>query len=195
MRSDRLARWMVLLAAATVSVGCVSSLDVRYPESSANPALLSSVAPRRVAIAPVIDRRLERVRIGARPKSQDAIVVRRPVEEIVRDALAVEIAKNGHSVVTQAADIVLAAEVEEFWLDSARRQDTTQYVGRVALALVVVDAHTGSRLLTRRYVGIKRLQAEADAATAWREVMDAALARTMRDVATDPKLVAALAPR
>jgi hypothetical protein len=29
----------------------------------------------------------------------------------------------------------------------------------------------------------------------WREVMDAALARTMRDVATDPELVAALVPR
>jgi hypothetical protein len=90
---------------------------------------------------------------------------------------------------------VLAAELEEFWIDSASRQGTTQYVGRVALALLVVDAHNGGRLLTRRYVGIKRLRAEAEAADAWREVMDAALARTMRDVATDPELVAALAPR
>jgi hypothetical protein len=60
---------------------------------------------------------------------------------------------------------------------------------------MVIDARTGGRLLTRRYVGIKRLQAEADAVEAWGEVMDVALARTMRDVATDRELVAALAPR
>jgi Uncharacterized lipoprotein len=187
---------MVLVATgAALAGGCASALDVRYPQSSAHPALLSSVAPRRVAIGPVTDRRLERARIGAKPKSQDAILARRPVEEIVREALAVEVAKNGHSVVTDAADITLAAEVEEFWIDSTSRQGATHYVGRVALALRVVDVRTGGRLLTRRYVGIKRLTAEADAADAWREVMDAALGRTMRDVATDPELVAALAPR
>jgi hypothetical protein len=190
-------RLMALLAtgAAAFGGGCASAVDVRYPDSSAHPALLSSVAPRRVVIAPVVDRRLERARIGAEPKSQDAIVARRPVEEIVRRALAVEIAKNGHSVVTDTADIVLAVDVEEFWIDAASRQGTTQYVGRVALALRVVDAHTGDRRLTRRYVGIKRRLAEADAVDVWREIMDAALARTLRDIATDPELVAALAPR
>jgi hypothetical protein len=65
----------------------------------------------------------------------------------------------------------------------------------VALALRVVDAHTGDRRLTRRYVGIKRRLAETDAVDVWREIMDAALARTLRDIATDPELVAALAPR
>jgi hypothetical protein len=181
-------RLMALLAtgAAAFGGGCASAVDVRYPDSSAHPALLSSVAPRRVVIAPVVDRRLERARIGAEPKSQDAIVARRPVEEI---------AKNGHSVVTDTADIVLAVDVEEFWIDAASRQGTTQYVGRVALALRVVDAHTGDRRLTRRYVGIKRRLAETDAVDVWREIMDAALARTLRDIATDPELVAALAPR
>lgn len=57
----------------------------------------------------------------------------------------------------------------------------------------MIDARTGSRLLTRRYVGIKRRQAEADAEQAWREIMDAALARTLHDIATDPELIAALA--
>jgi hypothetical protein len=197
MRQYRSLRLMVLLAAgaATFGGGCASAVDVRYPDSGAHPALLSSVAPRRVAIAPVVDRRLERARIGAEPKSQDAIVARRPVEEIVREALAVEIAKNGHPVVADAADIVLAVEVEEFWIDSASRRGTTQYVGRVAIAILVVDAHTGDRRLTRRYVGIKRQLAEADTVDVWREIMDAALARTIRDVATDPELVAALTPR
>ena len=184
-------RWMAVAAVAAFGGGCASQLDVRYPESSANPALLSSAGPRGVAIGPVVDRRVDRTRIGVKPMSQDPIVARRPVEEIVREALAVEIARTGHSVAS-AGDVVLAAEVEEFWLDAVHRQATTQYIGRVAIALIVVDPHTGSRVLTRRYAGIKRLQAAPDAEQAWREVMDAALTRTMHDVATDPELAAAL---
>lgn len=184
---------LIVLVAAVIGAGCASGLDVRYPEAGARPALLSSVEPRRIALGPVTDRRADTSRIGARPGSQDPIVPRRPVQEIVREALAIEVARNGHAVVGDAGDVVLAADVEEFWLDGARRQATTQYVGRVAVALVVIDARTGSRLLTRRYVGIKRRQAEADAEQAWREIMDAALARTLHDIATDPELIAALA--
>ena len=189
---SRVTRAIVVLA-TLIGTGCASGLDVRYPEAGARPALLSSAAPRRIALGPVTDRRADTSRIGARPGSQDPIVPQRPVEEIVREALAIEVTRNGHTVVGEAGDLVLAADVEEFWLDGARRNATTQYVGRVAVALVVVDAQTGNRLLTRRYVGIKRRQAEADAEQAWREIMDAALARTMHDVATDPALIAALA--
>ena len=93
----------------------------------------------------------------------------------------------------EAAEDVVPRHLRD--LDAAHRQSTTQYVGRVAFALVVVDARTGTRLLTRRYVGLKRRQAGSDEESTWREVMDAALARTIHDVATDPELVAALARR
>jgi hypothetical protein len=42
-------------------------------------------------------------------------------------------------------------------------------------------------------VGIRRRTAEADSKTAWREIMDMALARTIRDVATDPDLALTVA--
>jgi len=63
----------------------------------------------------------------------------------------------------------------------------------VAIALAVADGETGDRVWSRRYVGIRRQTAEADSKTAWREVMDTALARTMRDVATDADLALSLA--
>jgi hypothetical protein len=47
-------------------------------------------------------------------------------------------------------------------------------------------------VLTRRYAGIERLQADPDAERAGLEVMEVALARTMHDVATDPEPAAAL---
>src|SRR5206468_2987393 len=79
-----------------------------------------------------------------------------------------------------------------FGLDVVVGYSTTQYVGKVAIALAVADGRSGDTLVTRRYVGIKRRQADADTESAWREVMDAALARTMHDLATDPEVVAAL---
>jgi hypothetical protein len=191
----RLRSIALLGAAAATLAGCASALDVRYPEGDARPALLASVAPRRVAIAPVVDRRLQQARVGDDPISHDPIVTRRPAGEVVREALATEIARNGHPVVTDAPDVLLSPVLEEFWIDSAPLQGAIQYVGRVSFALSVVDAHTGGRLLTRRYVGIKRLRAESDAPDAWRRILDAALARSLRDVATDPELVAALSPR
>lgn len=183
---------VVSLSALSILSGC-SGLDVRYPEAAVNPAMLASVAPRQVVVGTIADRRVDKARVGTKPKNGEAILTRRPVTDIVREALVVEMAKNGHAVVPEAGDIVLAADVEEFWLDVGGGSSTTLYVGRVAIALVVADGRTGSRLLTRRYVGVKRREGEADSRTVRREVMDSALARTLHDLATDPEFVATLA--
>jgi Uncharacterized lipoprotein len=186
---------LVVAAALGTLTGCASKLDVRYAETAANRALLASVAPRRVTIGPITDRRMDQKRIGVKPKNGDAIATKRPVADIVREALVVELTKNGHTVVPADGDIRLAANIEEFWLDTAGSDSTTLYVGRVALALAVMDGRSGATLLGRRYAGTKRRQGEADSKDTWREVMDTALARTMRDIATDPDLVAALGGR
>jgi YajG family uncharacterized lipoprotein len=164
------------------------TVDVGYQESVANRALLSSVAPRRVVVAPVTDRRAERSRIGIEMAKGKPIVTARPVPDIVRDALVVELRKNGHEVVAGPGDVVVSADVEEFWLDAVGRTAKTQYVGRVAIAVAIADGQSGDALMTRRYVGIRRRSGEADSKETWREVMETALARTIHDVATDPDL-------
>ena len=55
----------------------------------------------------------------------------------------------------------------------------------------VTDRPSGKPLFTRRYVGIKRQTADREATQAARDVMDAALARAMHDLATDPELAQA----
>ena len=186
---------ILLVLSAFLTSGCrsgSSGLDVRYPEAGANRAMLAFVAPRRIEVSAVTDRRMDMSRIGYKPKSRANIVTARPVTDIVREALAVELNTNGHTVVADTRDAVLVAAVEEFWLDVVVGYSTTQYVGKVAIALAVADGRSVDTLVTRRYVGIKRRQADADTESAWREVMDAALARTMHDLATDPEVVAAL---
>jgi Uncharacterized lipoprotein len=189
---------VMALAAGLVVGGCgttTSGLDVRYPESGINRAMLATVAPRRVELSPVADRRPDPARIGADAKTGKDIVTARPVTDIVRDALALELGKNGHVVVAGARDVAVTATVEEFWLDAVVGYTSTQYVGKVALALAVTNGRTGESVVARHYVGVKRRATEtaAPAETVEREVMDAALARVMHDVATDPELVRALA--
>jgi uncharacterized lipoprotein YajG len=169
-----------------------SGLDVRYPESGVKRALLASAPPRSIEIAPVADRRMDTARIGSRPKDGGDIVTSRPVTDIVAEALAVEIRKNGHSVVSGKTDAVLSVAVEEFRLDVVTGYSTKQYVGRVVIALTVTDPHSGDKLLSRTYVGISRRKVEKDSDNGCRDTMEVALARTMRDLATDPELAAVL---
>jgi len=194
MSRRRAGALVVLLSlAALVSSGCArpSGLDVRYPEAGANRAMLASVERRRVEIKPVTDGRVDTTRIGSKPDNGGDLVTSRPVADIVHEALAVEIGKNGHAVVAERSDVVLAADVEEFWLDVVRGYTTTQYVGKVVIAVTVLDGRTGDSILTRRYVGVRRRQVDTVSDDAAREVMDAALARSIRDLATDPALVTA----
>ena len=193
----RAAALPALLSLATLLgvVGCARTvgLDVRYPEAAANRAMLASVGSRRVEIRSVTDRRIDTARIGSKPDNGKNIVTSRPVTDVVREALLVELGKNGHAVVIERGDVVLAADVEEFWLDTVTGYGTTQYVGKVVFALTVIDGRSGDSLATRRYIGIKRRQVDKPADDVAREVMDAALARSMRDLATDRALVAAFA--
>jgi hypothetical protein len=176
-----------------VVAGCAPRpLDVGYPPGAARRALLGSVAPRRVVVSAVTDRRMQQDRIGARPENGKPLFTSRPVPDIVRNALVVELGRNGHEVVAGPGDVVVSADVEEFWLDAVGGVPQPQYVGRVAIALAVAEGRTGDKLLARRYVGITRRTGEADSRDTWRAVMDAALARTIHDVATDPDVAAAL---
>jgi hypothetical protein len=105
------------------------------------------------------------------------------VADLVREALVLELTKNGHSVVSNGRDVVLAATVEDFRLDEVPGYASTRYVGRVVIALNIVNGQSGEILLTRRYVGITRRQIDKPSDDAMRETMDAALARTMHDLA------------
>ncbi len=187
-------RLLLVSALLLVTGGCASTkgLDVVYPPDGINRALLASAKPRRVALGPVTDRRRDG-RVGVEPESKKDIVTRRPVSEIVRDALALELGANGHTVTSERAAVVLAVDVEDFRLDVTPGYSSAQWVGKVVIALSVTDGQSGLRLLDRRYVGIDRRQAELESETAARDVMTTALTRAMRDLATDRDLARAFA--
>jgi hypothetical protein len=188
------ASWLVLGLALLAVAGCGTgaTLDVRYPEASTRLGVLASSPPRRVAVAPVVDRRIDGGRIGSWPKDDGAIVTRRPVAEIVHGALVAELTRNGHSIVAAAPDLTVSAAVEAFWLETMRVYPGRQYLGRVVILVTVTDPRDGATLVSRRFIGTRRRLVDGTSEEAARDVMDAALARAMHDLATDPEVVAVL---
>ena len=197
MRTGRSAALLWTIVALLGIGGCASGvLDVGYPTATApSPPPRAGVQARRVVIRPVVDRRLDDTRVGSASKNGEAMVSRRPVVDIVRDALAVELTRAGYSMVAEGGDVVLAPEVEEFWIDVVSGYKTTLYVGRVVIALAVVDGASGERVLARRYVAISRREGDEDPKRAARDALEVALARALHDLATDPTISAALGAR
>jgi hypothetical protein len=189
-------RAIVFSMPIAVSLAACSStvaVDVGYPAASVNRATLASVPPRRVEVRPVTDRRADPSRIGVQPdEKKKPVVTSRPVTAIVHDALVAELQRNGHAVVSDHADLVIASDVDEFSFDVVVGHSSAQYVGKATLALAVTDRQSGKTVFARRYIGIKRQTADREGKHAVRDVMDAALARAMHDLATDGELAQAI---
>jgi hypothetical protein len=174
--------------------GCSSAgLDVLYPAAGASTALAAVPRPH-VEVGPITDRRINPGRIGVNPKTGHAVVTSRPVTEIVREALLAEVNGSGPASASGGRDLVLSVTIEDFRLDEIGGYRSVLFVGRVVLTLRANDARTGETLLTRRYIGIKRQQVDKPSDAARRETMEAALARTMHDLATDATLNRVLRP-
>lgn len=198
-----------MLASAVLVGGCAVALrtltlDIAYDEAAANRGYLSSLEPRRIQVAPVTDKRAVTAQIGFMINQHGVVVGHavsgRPVPEIVRDALVAELKKNGHAVNSDEPDVVFSTDINEFRFDYP--------IGTVAMTLTVTDGRTGAPLLTREYRGVYRRGVPHEVVLhdifpglydgfekykrAGQYVMNAALQRMMRDLATDQKLVEAL---
>lgn len=185
--------WPVL--AMLIVAGCAAvNLEVGYPESAASTGPLSALAPRPVAIAPFADKRPETHRIGYKQGGFGTkldLVTPRPVPDIVREALAVELKKNGLEIVP-SADVVLSGDVLSFWIVSQLGLFTIDLVSTVAVDLIATEAATARVLARRSYEGSYSERAMTAMHERWERVMAAALERMIREVSTDPRLIEAL---
>jgi hypothetical protein len=148
-----------LLAVALLPSGCAftdATLKVRYDEALAVRGPLSSVEPRRVLIVPLADKRPEIDKIGWKKNGYGMktakIFSAKPVPEVVREALALELAKNGHRLASDP-QVKLTGDVTEFWFDYQVGMFTIEFVGTVGMTLNVVDGQTGEAMYSGAYQG------------------------------------------
>jgi len=192
---------LAVLALAMLLGGCVTTMNVGYGEARAARGPLSAIGSRRIRID-VTDRRpwpgevigYIILRSGTLPPAEypDVLVAPRPVREVVQDALAAELRKNDHVVVTNEADRSLAVDVREFWVSSEQGFWSFRFSGTALIHMTVTDGRTGQALLTRDYQGQAIEHGQMNAKWNWKVAMNAALEAMMRDVATDSRLVEAL---
>jgi uncharacterized lipoprotein YajG len=192
-------RLVVVLGAMWLLTGCAfttSKLDVAYSTDSAQGGPLAALPPRVVNVAAFTDKRPDTARIGYKRNGFGAktadIVSARPVPEIVRDAIAAELAKSGHGAAGAARpEEVVSGEVTDFWFDLAIGFVSIEYTGTVGAIVNVTDA-AGTSLLSRRYQGVQIESRLAGYEGAWTEVMNTALAKLVREMSTDFQLAEAL---
>jgi uncharacterized lipoprotein YajG len=186
--------WPVL--ALLIAGGCAPvNLDVGYPDTAASAGPLSAVASRQIAIGPLADKRPETHRIGYKQGAFGTrldLVTPKPVPDIVREALAVELAKNGHRVVATSTDVVLSGDVRTFWIVSQLGLLTIDLMSTVTVDLTATEAASGTVLLRRLYEGYYSERAMTAVHERWERVMATALERMIREVSTDPRFLQAL---
>lgn len=188
----------LLVVLATVG-GCAftqATLNVGYTEAMANRGPLSSIAPRRIDVGAFADKRPETNKIGYKrngfgQKTAD-IVTAKPVPDIVKEALIAEFKKNGHDVTTAERDLVLAGDITTFWFELQVNFATIEFFGTSAITLNVVGGRTGTTLLTRNYQGHYTEKSLGGLDATWERVMNEALQRMVREVATDLQLIRVL---
>src|SRR5262249_27352964 len=89
-----LSLWAILTILGAGGCSASAVLDVGYPSATATaPSMRAPAQARRVVIQRVADQRMDRTRIGPALKNGQAMVSRRPLTDIVRDALTVELTK------------------------------------------------------------------------------------------------------
>ena len=190
---------VAVLALGVLIGGCASTstVDIGYTEAKAARGPLSTVSPRRIAVA-VTDRRplpgtLVGFKKGEPPRRIGPIVAERPIREIVHDALATELGRNNHVVVASGeADRYLTVDVREFWLDMHEGFWAIRFSGTVAIIVTVADSPDGRVLITRAYQGHAVEHGQWSREGNWKPPLDAALDGMIREAATDVRLVEAL---
>jgi uncharacterized lipoprotein YajG len=199
---QRIARGLTLVAvAALVLGGCASRkiLDVGLKPTDAGHGPLASAPLVSVRIADLTDKRPEPERIGYTKnafggRSAD-IVTGRPVPTIVREAIVAEFAASGHRVGPDA-DILVSGTVTAFWFELSTGGGSFDLTADVGADLTLSDGPAGRLLLTRAYRGRYAEKTTAGALeSAWQRVLNTALQRMVREIASDPGLLAALRER
>ena len=189
---------VLLVVGALAAGGCAftdATIKVAYAEPSRG--ALGAVPPRRVEIAPVQDKRPETDKIGYKRNGFNQktakIQTTKPVPEIVRDALAAELVKNGHAVGGADSELVLSADVTEFWLDISVGMWTVDFVGATGVSLRLRPRAADAAVeVARQYRGYHKESAMGGLEGTWEHVMNTALQHMMREMATDVRLAQAL---
>lgn len=172
-----------------------AKLKVAFDPATAKAGVLSEAPPTTVDLEDVDDARVEKPQIGYKRngfgmKTAD-ILSERPAPEIVKEALAAALEKNGHSLGESRYSV--KTKLNKFWFDAKTGLVTVEFYGSVQAEVSVVDQETGSAIYTELFDGYHSEKTGGGLSKTWTRVMNAALSDLVNKVNLSPAFKDALA--
>lgn len=172
-----------------------AKLKVAFDPATAKAGVLSEASPTTVDLKDVDDARVEKPQIGYKRngfgmKTAD-ILSERPAPEIVKEALAAALEKNGHSL--GESRYAVKTKLNKFWFDAKTGLVTVEFYGSVQAEVSVVDQETGSAIYTELFDGYHSEKTGGGLSKTWTRVMNAALSDLVNKVNLSPAFKDALA--
>lgn len=179
--------------------GCAfppAKLKVKYDQARAKLGPLSSIKSLEIQVVPFEDKRLLPHTIGYQRNgfgmNMGDIITTRPVAELVREAIAITLEKNGHIVTNEKKNLKISGTIETFWFESQVNAFTLEFMGTIAVDLTLEDSQTNNSLFSRRYSGYHNAEFYMGHHKEMTQVMNSALENLTTQIATDTQLIEAL---
>jgi ABC-type uncharacterized transport system auxiliary subunit len=199
-KGNSMLRIAILVAAAAALSACAygdAKLALAYDGSTAKAGVLSEAPATTIYLADVEDRRVEKQRIGYKRNGFGAktadIVSERPVPEIVEEALASALQKNGHILGGPEERFAIKPALTNFWFDYKTGFVTVEFYGQVQTELSVVDQSTGTAIYSEVFDGYYSEKTGGGLKKTWQRIMNAALADLVSKINLSEGLKDALA--
>jgi hypothetical protein len=149
-------RSLLLLALLPGCTLTKAHLDVHLADQEARRGPLSSLSPVQLQLTGFTDSRRDPERIGYKKNAYGMnmadILTKRPVPEIVREAVQLTLEKNGHSK-GETAPVRLDGDVQQFWFGTQVNFFTIEFMGTAECKLTLTDTATGSLVYEGGYTG------------------------------------------
>jgi uncharacterized lipoprotein YajG len=193
---------LLLLSMLLLTTGCAlttAHLDVHLADQETRRGPLSSAPPLQFQLPEFTDSRRDPERIGYKKNQYGMnmadILTKRPVPEIVREAVQLTLQKNGHSL-EPSAPVRVDGDVQQFWFEWQQNFWTIEFMGTAECKLKLIDAASGSVVYEASYSGHYNEKTAAGGLDGtWERVMNQALARLVESIAMDDALTQALSAR
>jgi hypothetical protein len=171
-----------------------AKLKVAYDPAAAKAGVLSEAPSATIDLKDVEDARVEKPQIGYKRngfgmKTAD-IFSERPAPEIVKEALAATLEKNGHK--TGDSRYAVTTKLNKFWFDYKTGLVTVEFYGSVQAEISVVDQQTGTAIYTETFDGYHSRKQGGGLSKTWTLVMNEALADLVNKVNLSPAFKDAL---
>jgi hypothetical protein len=194
---------IILITISTFTLGCETALQLKYRPLSNPDNLLVFVSPIKIRLLNLEDNRKgspESTLVGERQMRVESqkldVMSKRPVSEVIIDALSSELIKNGHSVVEDNEDLSIKGKIQTFWLKTAVTPGEWDVIGEIQVVLEVVNSGNGESTLLGPYSArnneVRSMNPEI---TILDRVLSGTLSKLVKKISLDTNFASALAKK